>query len=742
MNATRIAIRAHPKRRGTALVISLVAVMMIAGLGAGLVQMQAAINAKHSFSIDKRRALYVAEAGIAEAALAVSQGKSGIIANENVPAEFGRGLFWVETADLPDSRIALICTSRVGSAEFVLRTIVVPNLNPVASLGFFGAESVELGWGTVADGFHSGRGSFASQSRTNGDGVETTGDLLALGSNGDVLLDESVLGVIPRTPLSSTGPLPPSSGSATRGTLDPGSGTGAVASSPTLTSSRSLGGAGAGTGWEHLVAANGSTAHHRTAGGSTSDPTGSSTGGSTGAPTGAPIGGSSSGSAPKDSGSTLGVAGIGGPPPGDPTRLYGTLKPGPEGYVQSNGFSEVRGSIEPARYPENLPRVTYPSPNETISGDVEVSGTVTGVGTRAETRVTGTVRVMPGATLNLNGPCVLLANELEVQNGATLRLDDTNGPIFIYLRAGVDFATGSTLESLADHDAARGTSILLADAGAPTDRVTLQCSGTFHGIVYAPGDVLEIPASLRYYGSAVARILRTERGARLSYDRRLAVGGEGVPTLPRILSWQIVPVGDRTARRLRVDPMVELRLRGVTPLVPANAAPESNVRVQYIDAAGDDQTYSGPFATLNLGQVSRIIGLQWNDPRDGAPRDWLRPAGDDPTDAIANSREASRAARAGIRSVSGGEDVSVLTDQEILDLLDLLPQALASTLPADVQEMKLRLGGAPPTGIIAPLPFELDDWWDNSTQKDKRDDADATAGGAIPIPVDDIGTDE
>lgn len=674
--------RAHSKRRGTALVISLVAVMVIAGLGAGLVQMQAAITAKHDFSIDRRRALYVAEAGIAEAALAVSQGKSGIIADEDVPATFGGGLFWVETADLPDSRIALICTTRVGCAEFVLRTIVVPNLNPVASLGFFGAESVELGWGTVADGYHSGRGSFASQSRTNGDGIVTTGRSLALGSNGDVLLDESVLEAPMDEPERTT-----SSEAADTTTV--------------LESEREP---VDGTTWETLVAS--------------------------------------------EAESTLAVegpvvsheTGLGGPPPGDPTRLFGTLKPGPEGYVRSNGFSEVRGSIVPARYPEDLPEITFPTPLETIAGDVIVTGTAAGVGTRVETEVNGDVRVTSGATLTLSGPCVLVANRLVVEDGATLHFDDTSGPIFIYLSDLCDLRPGSSVESLSDHEVARGTSIFLAHAGLPTNRVRVECSGTFHGILYAPGDVIEIPASLRYFGSAVARVLRTERGARLSYDRRLAIGGEGVATLPRILSWQIVPVGDGTARRLRVDPMVEVSMRGVTPIAPAEAAPETNARVQYIDMAGDEQTHLGPFAALSTSQVRRILGLRWDDPRDGVPRGWLRPAGDDPSGAVENDRRSDRAVREGIQTVSGGEDVSSLTDTEILDLLTLLPTELLNALPPLAVQTRQRVLGSV-TDEALTSTFDLDDWWDSSTNKEQREESDATAGGAILLPQEDAALD-
>lgn len=182
--------RPHSQRRGAALLLSLIAVLAVGAISATLRRVQMTIDGDQRFSIDRRAALYVAEAGIAEATLAISQGKSGAMASEEVPAAFGEGVFWVEALDRPDRSIELRCTGQVRTAEFVLRTIIVPNLNPITSRGFFGLEGVEVGQGTLIDGFDSSVGSYDSQV-TATEPHRTTGLTGRLGTLGQITLDGS-----------------------------------------------------------------------------------------------------------------------------------------------------------------------------------------------------------------------------------------------------------------------------------------------------------------------------------------------------------------------------------------------------------------------------------------------------------------------------------------------------------------------------------------------------------------------
>ncbi|MEZ6016377.1 MAG: hypothetical protein R3F49_14765 [Planctomycetota bacterium] len=169
---------------------SLMAVFVIAGLGAYVVQVQSAFARRQCSAIDKKRALYVAEAGLAEAVLAVSQGRSGELGSEDVPVRFHDGVYWVESESINDGRRVLTSRGRVGIGAFTVRLQVLPNVNPVGNVGFFGDEGVLIGDAVILDGFDSRDGSYDAQTVT-GFGFPTTGADALVQSNADIVLDDA-----------------------------------------------------------------------------------------------------------------------------------------------------------------------------------------------------------------------------------------------------------------------------------------------------------------------------------------------------------------------------------------------------------------------------------------------------------------------------------------------------------------------------------------------------------------------
>jgi len=136
--------RVPKARRGGALIASLIMATLLAGLGAGLVQVQTAITRRQMSAIDQTRAMYMAEAGLAEAFIALAQGKSGAIANANQPAKLGGGLFWVEATEGADGQVLLRCTGIIERAHATLESVVERSVSPFGRLGFFGLEEVVL----------------------------------------------------------------------------------------------------------------------------------------------------------------------------------------------------------------------------------------------------------------------------------------------------------------------------------------------------------------------------------------------------------------------------------------------------------------------------------------------------------------------------------------------------------------------------------------------------------------------
>ncbi|MGB0330893.1 MAG: DEAD/DEAH box helicase, partial [Planctomycetota bacterium] len=482
---------------------------------------------------------------MAEASLALSQGKSGVIGSEETPAEFGQGLYWVETEDQADGSSILRCTAQVRSAEFVVKTTVLPNLNPVTSRGFFGLEGVELGQGTLIDGYDSTDGSYESQV-TEVDPHRTTGLIGRLGTLKQVRFSAG----------SSSSQASSSSSSsevAWGELLEQAGGEGEEAAQSSMSS-------GDSTEAESSVSAN------------------------------------------------------------LPTTVLADI----DGFVVASGTPVLGGDINPEPTGFLPPPTIRPGTAAEALGDVSILGTHTGLPQGESVGIEGDLILRPGATLRLNGPLILAARSLQLMSGAELLLDDTNGPILVFLEQGMDCAEDTRMESLAAEPEARGTSIVVAAPGdTPRPDLSLPSEGRFHGSLYAPGDRVEVPATLRWLGALTARRLTIAPGARLSFDVRLAVGSQAISTTPRITSWRIMPVGDGLARLLALDPRHALRLRGVTPVPSGSAAPESACEALFVSSTGAAETYSGHFSGLDLSS-KRLLEIRWEDPRSQELRGWTR----------------------------------------------------------------------------------------------------------------------
>ncbi len=595
-------------RAGSAMVLALMAVMVLASLGAGLAQLHTAIDRRQDFAVDRRKALYLAEAGIAEAALAVSVGKSGTIASAEVPALYGGGVYWVEADDLPDDRVVLRCTAQVESAEFVVRTMIVPNVNPVTRLGFFGSDGITIGWGATVDGYHSGRGHYESQIDPSLP-VPSTGRLALVGSDSDIVLEE--LGHLP---------------------ADDG-----------LT----LGGAGLGCDLP----------------------------------------------APETGEATEGA-----------TRIYGRVRPGLHSRVRSGGRSLISGDITPYEAPPPLPMVSLPAPTEVLTGPVEVEATRVGLGHQVETWVQGSITVARGATWTVEGPAVIRCESLTLEERSHLVLDDADGPIHIYSEDGLDFRPGSTLSSPADEETSRGTYLFVAGTGEERDRVSMRASGRFHGALYAPNDIVRIPANLRWLGSAVARVVVLDPNSHVSFDRRLGIGGDGLPTAPRQLSWQVVPLSQEVARHLSIDPIARLAQAGVQPVPSALGAIESETELHYVDRHGQEATYRGRAAEFDPAEARRILGARWEDPRDGTTRTWATPAGAESTGAVPLVRGDLRGIRSALHDVSPHLDVATLSEDDAL--LEVTASVTGAALTTAAPEVRWAARRVDPADVsLTPEPI-------------------------------------
>ena len=152
MTFTSLKLKPATNQRGSALVLALLVVMLVAMLGGGLLQLTSAVSRRQSASVEQTKAFYLAEAGLAEAFQAVRVGRTGQIGSEVAPARYGNGLIWVDATETADGLVRLESTGMVGRGRSTLAFIVEP---VELSLGFFSDEDLLIESAILLDGYDS-----------------------------------------------------------------------------------------------------------------------------------------------------------------------------------------------------------------------------------------------------------------------------------------------------------------------------------------------------------------------------------------------------------------------------------------------------------------------------------------------------------------------------------------------------------------------------------------------------------
>lgn len=170
---------------GGVLVLALIAVVTVSFIAASFLQLSSAVTRSQVQSIERKKAFYLAEAGLSEAYAGMCVGKTGEVGSQENPALFGDGLLWVEAQDLDETHVQLDCTAMVGSSKALLSLVVERGELGMAYLGLFSDGDLVIPAGTSVDSYDSSLGDYESQEKLGG---TKEPEPARVGANGDILL--------------------------------------------------------------------------------------------------------------------------------------------------------------------------------------------------------------------------------------------------------------------------------------------------------------------------------------------------------------------------------------------------------------------------------------------------------------------------------------------------------------------------------------------------------------------------
>ncbi len=578
------------------MVLALVAVTLAASIGLAFLGMSAGNSKRLHADVDAQRALYLAEAGLAEAFQGVRIGRTGTIGTPAKPATFGDGLVWVTAVETEDDQIRLDSYAMIGSSNAALSLVVEPIKH---ALGFFSDQDLVVESVLMVDGFNSEERPYLDELSAY---LESTGQtepppephpayadamtycLAFIELYGEELLrrivdpvedvtfttfllwdkypyeyldDAGVLieGEMPKSEYNAMLDILPilyevfPSGWGAAGVLDPSQqlladlgGAFAFLSSPDSMH----------TGSGGLLASNGDILLD-------------------------------------------GLA-------SDVISIWGDVLPGPEGEVVGSPSLSASGSIEPRPTEIEMPEVEIPV--VTMQSGVTHSGLLPLV---VPPGLSGyeSLSVADGAELIVSGPAKLVVGTLELAAGAVLTLDTAAGPVELFITGGMDLAEGSIVETsnLTPED----LSIQVASLPQTGDpNVLLAGQAQFHGVVYAPDADVRVGRDFEVFGSIAARRLEIAPGARLHFDN---AEYEGSP-IPDIISWRILerPGIDPTRG---ADPFEALGLEraSLVGLDAAHDLAEVLLMIEYVDRFGTTQSYVGQESDFDWSKVESVVSV-------------------------------------------------------------------------------------------------------------------------------------
>ena len=584
----RLAARRENPRQGGVMLLAVIVLTGSAMLTAGMLRISGALIRRQVAEVEELRAFYIAEAGLAEAYLAIHTGKRGQVGSMETPATFDGGLLWVDASFSSDTRMELESTASFGRAAMTLGLVVDRVPEP---LGFFADTEVNVESGVIIDGFNSEEGGYVPQI------IEPPEpEPLVPGPGGRIVADPEsvVLLELLGTTFAYIDGLFYQYTSQIENTFI------CVSSSPDLTLLfDTCGNLLLADPLLQAVFLQGEEYTSLVAQGLVPDPyewlwpQGED-----------PIqGGQVAGEGDDEDEPLLGSNGnvmIGGAE-GDPVVVYGDIVPGVDGSVSIQTGSQVLGDTTPRLEALELPPVEVPAVElapallHESSLPLVISPGVSGYEGLA---------ISADAEVVLRGPATIVLGSLALAEGATLTFDTAAGDVELYVLETLRLEPDSLVETSSD---ARDlhVQVAAADSGALEPAVQLRAASQFYGTIYAPTARVVIGADFELFGGLAARVLDLEPGARMHLDSR------GWDDMPPIISWRIVEM-PMMLRRLLLDPYESLGITrwDIVELAQAHDLAGIALSLNYMDGNRVEQAYQGPELTFDWGQVAEVLTIQ------------------------------------------------------------------------------------------------------------------------------------
>lgn len=136
----KLGLRGRWTRRGSALLVALIATLMLAGMAGAMLAVGSAAKEEHVAAADHMKALYVAEAGLSEGIAAVTNGAVPNLGDAANPVAFSTGSYW-GTVDVVDDITTLTVFGTSAGLSRGVEAVIEQTSDGIYSSALFAGNS-------------------------------------------------------------------------------------------------------------------------------------------------------------------------------------------------------------------------------------------------------------------------------------------------------------------------------------------------------------------------------------------------------------------------------------------------------------------------------------------------------------------------------------------------------------------------------------------------------------------------
>ncbi len=223
------------------------------------------------------------------------------------------------------------------------------------------------------------------------------------------------------------------------------------------------------------------------------------------------------------------------------SKVWGDATCGPNSSTTVMGNAVCTGASAPSSAPFTMPTVTLPFP--VGATNVTVNTTLT---LASGNHAIADFAAKSNSVTTVIGPATIVVRNFQLRSGAQFLIDNTNGPVEIFVQDDFVLGAGTTMRT-DDYRPADLEINLLSDniinpnVVVELDSLDFNSNAKVFGTVLAPSAAIEINSNFELFGALIAKSVDLDSNCRIHYDEDLALSKGGTLGDYEVVCWRTLP---------------------------------------------------------------------------------------------------------------------------------------------------------------------------------------------------------